>query len=205
MKKIHVVILLIYSFLPAAHAQNKWDKWVLNEHLDVPAIAADDWSYPWYVVEYEEGKFENTLGDSITAQDTIHQIHNSKCFTYVLKNDKMEPEPRSRLPICEALWRNDTLLIGIFDFSASNSEAVEIAVKGDRFLMAYQVNYVVPYKKIEFETLSRRLVLNQSAFEKGRILKGEIHLEIKETIFSESGKKSSSNKLIEGTFEVKIE
>lgn len=58
MKKIQAVILLFYCFMPVARAQSNGDKWVLNKHPEVPAIEADDWSYPWYMVEYEEGKFE---------------------------------------------------------------------------------------------------------------------------------------------------
>lgn len=176
----------------------------MNAQLEVPAIDSSDWEYPWYVIKHEDGKFENTKDDSISAQDTIHLIHNSKCFTYRIKNGKKDEEPCTQLPICEAKLSHDTLLISTYDFSASNAEAVYISVYGDQYLMTYKVNYVVPYQKIEVENINQRLVLNQSSFKKGQVLKGEVYLEIKETMTYESGKKSAFNKLIEGTFEVKI-
>ena len=75
----------------------------IDETLTFSPIDSSQYSYPWYIVKHSGG-FENTFGDTIIAQDTIHIIHNARLF-------HKDGERRfSQLPFVEAHLKNDTLV-----------------------------------------------------------------------------------------------
>jgi len=196
-----------FTFFEKKEIQDsKWTPIKFDKNLTVPKIEADDWSYPWYILKHKDGDFENITADTILPQDTIHLIHNAKCYSFLKKNKIVNKRALSRLRFCEAEIQSDSLMIKIYDFSVSNTEAVFLTIYNDQFRFVYNTAYVFPYKNLEFNYLNQFLKLNKKPpYIKGDIILGEIEAEfIESTIYEKETPTTSKTKVIKGYFEVEI-
>ncbi len=184
-----------------------WKTVQYDPHLKMPEKNADDWSYPWYMIKHVDGHFENTMSDTIQAEDTLRLYHNAHCYTYDDQTATNAKNYRSRLPFAEAKRSEDTLKLKIHDFSASNYELLHLNIYGGKYKMTYRTSYVYLYQDIEFDYLNSALVLQKRPpYQPGDTLKGALTLELNETIIFEDGKSNPpSSRLIKGTFEVEVE
>ena len=185
---------------------SEWKAYKVNKDLKGPEIGQDDWSYPYYLVKHANG-FENTMSDIVSAQDTIHIIHNAKCISLLEKEERVFLDTLSELNICKYKVKDEKLGLKLYEESVSNSEAVYLEIKDRQFKVNYKTAYVFPYKKIEWEVVERNLILNQFLPVKiGSDLIGEINLKVIETIHFEDDKPSSTRtKIFKGKFHVLIE
>jgi len=215
MKNNFTIVLLfalgICLFCSAVFPKKKtfntdWTPIIFDENFTTPKIEEDDWSYPWYVIKHQDGHFENTMADTILPKDTIHQIHNSRCYSFFKKKNILDKEAHDRLKFCEAKIKMDSLNIEIYDMSASNGEIIFLTIVNNHFKLKYNTAYVFPYKNIEFTYYNQYLKINKKPpYLKDDIIFGEIKTEFEESIIFEKDKTTSTKtKVIKGTFEVKI-
>ena len=207
--KALLLLVTIVAQSELVSSQSHWHPFVVDKDWKIAERNPTDWSYPWYMIQHQDGHFENTRSDSISSRDTIKIIHNSDCYSYL--NNKTgdfnidSPDPISRLKFCEAILQNDTLRINLYDQSASNNEKVEIRIVDGQYQLEYKIAYVFPYDKILIVYLNQNLILNQSSFKVGNELTGDLNLKLMETILFDSGKKSNPiYKEIKGSFGLKI-
>lgn len=196
--KAIILYLFVLLIIPS---QDIWNNLIIDNELEVQQSSKDDYSYPWHVVQHSDGHFENTLGLEISKKDTTPIIHNAHCYTY-LNNESAN----SRLKFGEGELVNDTLHLKIFDKSASNYEMLELTVFQDKFKVNYQTAYYpFPYEGIEYKFLNESLTLNTNEFKKDTSIKGQVDIELIQTVNFQNKPSSTVNKKIKGTFEILIE
>lgn len=176
-----------------------WGKVKINKSLEIPEVRDDDWSYPWYIIKYNDDQFENTTGEMIDKEDTVRMIHNSSCYS-LSDNDTL-----SRLKFCKAVLEGEELKLKIFDESASNFEDLLITIyNGDRFRSRYKIAYVFPYDSISIKIKNEELIINKEAYSKGDKLIGELDIEFIETIYLGIEKRTKTKRII-GNFSAILE
>lgn len=94
------------------------------------------WSYPWYIIKNEDGSFENTMGETVTAEDTAHIYFTSTCYTNL----------QGGYPIrhCRAVFKNDTLKIALQDGMPAYASTFNIYVHKGRFYFSPDIIFPAP-------------------------------------------------------------
>ncbi len=175
-----------------------WSEIEINPQLNELEIDPDDWTYPWHVIKHED-YFESIFGQPITEEDTAHLIKNSTCtlFTFSDANESF-----ARLPFARAKWAEDTLIVTIYRFDASNSVDLSLIVFNGEFIPQFTNIYFPPVERYPIDYHHTVLTLNQLP-ERGKPIKGSLEIILNEKIeytFSESDSLDFFSRRIKGTF-----
>ena len=98
--------------------------------------------------------------------------------------------------------KNDTLVLSIWQESASDNQKLTLTVVDGRFYSDYVIEYVLPYNDWEFKIIKEELELNQIP-EPGMPIKGRVSILLQEEIrWAENPANQIDTilKRIEGTF-----
>ena len=201
-KKPFFIALLIAAFLYSCNTLVEQDVNLSNTLFHVPkldslTLDSAQFSYPWYMVKHSGG-FENTLGEKITAQDTMLLIHNSN--TWISGDFE-----KYKLPFCKIRLDNDTLFIKILKEDASGFESLEISINNGKYDMDYHVNHMMPCRSVNNYGVSS-VSLNKTDFVKGDTLKGMFNIALEEEIICDQEEENRQiKKTIKGEFVAIIE
>lgn len=190
--KRYLCIIFVVLCIGTLSAQNQ-GKVKVDSRLRVFELDSTDWLYPWYVLKHEN-KWENTSGDGITAKDTVHLICNSTCY------QDLSGAYKHRLPFCRARLVGDTLVIQVYDESASNDEWVTFRVCGKNFICDYEQNYNAEAGL----AINSSLTLSKRKVRKGDYLVGkmEVYYQVIKNLIDPSYLEKGR---IRGNFKVKVE
>ena len=194
--KIHLLILSVCIFLNLA----QWQKVEIDPSLDRLQVDSTDWSYPWYMVRHSGG-WENTMGEPISKKDTAHLIRNSWCLISDTWGNDTTSQTH-RLPFAVHTWKDDTLKLSIYDYSASNGEELSLIIVAGQFIPQYWQEYFIPNKYQEVTFLQYSLALDNLPRPNVPI-KGRLKINLVEEILSfesEENDTISIYKTIEGEF-----
>lgn len=193
MKLFSVFLIVIFSFL-----NNKWEKVKIDSSLNNLKVDSTDWTYPWHVIKHSK-YFENTFGEPITSKDTAHLIRNSYCHVNTIQDTSVWS---SRIPFANSVWKNDTLVLCIWQESASDNQKLTLTVIDSKFSSDYWIGYLPPYDYWNMKIIKESLELNQIP-EPGMPIKGRVSILLQEEIRwaeSPSYQIDTILKRIEGTF-----
>jgi len=164
-------------------------------------FAAAKWSYPWWIVQHEDGHIENTMGGTTDKKELPKLKHTAKCFTY--------HQGEHWIRFCKATLNADGALeLFIHDESASYWDNLRILVKGGEFTSQYWTSY--PGDKgdegLIWTTISQSLVLNKRNYRKGHEVRGRIKFTClqEETNVKYNGRFTRSI-TIKGVFQTELE
>ncbi|MGK0389204.1 MAG: hypothetical protein ACI94Y_001944 [Maribacter sp.] len=198
--KSFLIVFLIATFLYSCNISSKYDidkSIVHSPELDSLTLDSSNFSYPWYMVKHSSG-FENTLGEEITAQDTMHFIHNSNTW---ISGDF----GKYKLPFCKIILRNNALFIKILKEDASGHEAIHIQIIDREYNISYYVKHMMPCRSINDYGVND-VYLNKTDFVKGDTLKGMFNIKLKEDVICDQGERNRQiQKTIKGKFIAVIE
>lgn len=192
--------LSISLFFLLLLSQINWKATEIDPSLNELEIDRSDWTYPWYVIKHDD-HFENTAGDSISKQDTAHLARNSHCY---VKTNLEGSTSSSRLPFAKAEWKNDTLMLSVWQYHASDIQTLTFKVIDGKFSSDYEIAYVISPDLYSLKILEQSLFLNDIP-EPGQPIKGRINMVFQEEITwpSWATEKEGTDtvlKKIEGTF-----
>lgn len=195
MKPLSIFLIFFLFF-----SQINWKATEIDPSLNELEIDRSDWTYPWYVIKHDD-HFENTAGDSISKQDTAHLVRNSHCF---VQTDHEGSTISSRLPFAKAEWKNDTLMLSVWQYNASDIQTLTFKVIDGKFSSAYEIAYIISPDLYSLKILEQSLSLNDIP-EPGHPIKGRINMVLQEEIIlpSWATEKEGTDtvlKKIEGTF-----
>lgn len=156
----------------------------------------DKWSPPWWIVERDDGSFEDTTGQ-ITRREDIPKLRlTAECRT--------EHQIPHLINFSEARQIDeDTIEIRIHGDSASAYDDLTVIIKNGHFSSQYKTVYPVAAANtgLIWTTTKQRLLLNKKHYEKGEVIKGRIEFECDEDMRdTRNGKKQTHSIRIEGRF-----
>ncbi|MEO1627963.1 MAG: hypothetical protein AAFV25_22630 [Bacteroidota bacterium] len=176
-------------------AQDGFCKASVDAALVVPPIATNDWSYPNHVVLHPDGHFENTVGDTIAAMDTVHLWHNSHC--YLFKGvDTLE-----RLPFAQAKRQAAGIQIDLGGAGLGNGISLRVELdKQLYFKPQYLISYLFPYDSLEIKNLFCQLEINRASHQVGDTLVGRLDMRFEQTIYRNQRAGQPFQREIRGVF-----
>ena len=107
---LFLIISHSQSFAQQNHYSNCKDtiysKIIIQSNLNSPFFDSKSSSYPWYIVQLEDGGFENTFGEEIDKEDTIKIEHTANCLS--------THQGKHEMNFCHAKLTGDTLILEIY-------------------------------------------------------------------------------------------
>ena len=192
--------LVVFMTLPVAFATEQpkqmespveYDTEMTDQFFEV-----DKWSSPWWIIERDDGSFEDTTGQITRREDIPRLRHTAECRT--------EHQIPHMINFSEARQINkDTIEILIHDESASTYDDLTVIVKNGRFSSHYKTVSPVAAANagLIWTTTKQRLVLNKKHYEKGDVIRGRIEFEcVEEMKEARNGRKHIHTIRIEGRF-----
>ncbi|HAR41996.1 MAG TPA: hypothetical protein DCS07_05095 [Bdellovibrionales bacterium] len=156
----------------------------------------DTWSSPWWIIEQDDGSFEDTTGQITRREDIPRLRHTAECRT--------EHQIPHMIKFSEARQIDkDTIEIRIHDESASTFDDLTVIVRNGRYSSHYKTVYPVAAANtgLVWTTTKQRLVLNKKQYAKGDFIRGRIDFEcVEEMKDARNGKKNIRTIRIEGRF-----
>lgn len=137
-----------------------------------PFFASAKWSYPWWIIEHEDGQIEKTMGEPDDDKELPKLKLTAKCFT--------AHQGEHWIKFCDAKLTTDgSLELFIHDVSASYLDNLRMVVKDGQFTSQYWTIY--PGDKgdegLIWTTTRQSLVLNKRKYRKGDEVRGKIKFE----------------------------
>jgi hypothetical protein len=156
----------------------------------------DKWSPSWWIIERDDGSFEDTTGQITRREDIPRLRHTAACRT--------EHQIPHMINFSEARQIDkNSIEIRIYDESASTYDDLTVIVRNGRFSSQYKTVYPVAAANsgLIWTTTKQRLVLNKKHYEKGEIIRGCIEFEcVEEKREARNGKKYIHTIRIDGRF-----
>lgn len=155
---------------------------MIDPSLKIDTSFNHKWLYPWYVVKHKDGSFENTLSDSIHAEDTARQFYTAACTNTHLGSHKIN--------YCKASLYNDDVELRFSGQPPGYNEEMVIVIRKDAFKGQYNFEYVAlqPEIKNSFQIVSQKLVLKSKPVY-DRMITGTIEVRFREKMEAVTGKK----------------
>lgn len=153
---------------------NNWDQVEIDPNLNGIEVNSTNWSYPWGIIKHED-HFENITGEPITEQDTVHILKNSQCKIR-RKRDTVFLD--ADLPFANAEWKNDSLMISIFDYHGG---LLKLKIVEGKFSSDWSVAYHFSYEERNVQILNQTLELN-GVPKPGQAIKGKVNIALQEYI-----------------------
>lgn len=133
------------------------------------------WDYPWWTIRNDDGSFENTAGNAISAQDTAHLYFTADCTS--------DHQGEHAVQYGYAKIEEDLLTLSFRGGEPAYFDRYFIYIKKNEFGAAMDVSYIFPSEhiRIDIRTLSQELLLDRSEVKAGDTIKGKVDVSFLET------------------------
>lgn len=183
----------------------KWFELIYENEIEAPVFSEKDWSYPWYVIKKNDGEFEHTYGRDITSIDTIKEFFTSNCFVDKEIINIAKLDSVSHLKFSKSYSLSDTLVVELFDKSASKFESLKIKIVNGMYSIEFHKSKPVYGYIYSYTPLESKLAINHKVIDKEMI--GRIDLKLEQNSLTKrnllSRRRTYLN--ISGNFRVNLE
>lgn len=165
---------------------------IVDPKLDSDFFRAKDASYPFHIIEHEDGHLESTLGDKITKEDAIKIEHTAKC-TSSHQGDHL-------MSFCDARLSDEGLLLHVRGGLPAYASSLTLRVGKDKnFTCDFTATYpmTLPGEKLSWKITKKTLKMTDENFKSGQRLYGWLSVEFEEKCVID-GKTTTKNHKIEG-------
>lgn len=164
----------------------------VDRTLDTEFFHAKVSSYPFYVIEHDDGHLENTLGEKVTAEDAIKVEHTAKCIS--------SHQGEHLMSFCEAKQFSGGLLLEMAGGLPAYASSLTLQIDKDkklrcRFFATYPMT--VPDEKLTWSITKKTFKMTSDKFDVGTRLLGWLSVEFDESCTID-GKVTTKSYKIEG-------
>jgi hypothetical protein len=160
-----------------------------------PFFDQEESSPPWWIIERDDGSFEDTTGEITEREDIPRMRHTADCRT-------RHQFPRV-IRFAEARRVADGLEIRVHDETASTFDDLTVLAHKGRFSAQYKTRYPAdpPDIGLIWTTTKQRLVLDKKSYRPGDVIRGRIEFEcLQEIVDPRYGDRAPRKIRIEGPF-----
>src|ERR1700733_5407268 len=141
------------------------------------------WAYAWDVIKHDNGKFEKTDADTVTASDTAHLYYTANCKTNV--------QGGYNIRYCYASKTKKGVSLVFADGEPAYANEFDISIVGSKYSIKPRIIYPEPVKegKLVYVVTYSQLILFQKEPAASKPISGYIDMR-----FVESNPTASSSK-----------
>lgn len=165
---------------------------IVDPTLDSDFFRAKDGSYPFHIIEHEDGRLENTLGGKVSKEEATKIEHTAKCLSSLQGEHLMS--------FCDAQQFDVGLLLEVAGGLPAYASSLTLRIGKDkslkcRFAATYPMS--VPGEKLTWTITKKTFKMTSDSFKAGERLLGWLSVEFEETCTID-GKVTRKSHKIEG-------
>jgi hypothetical protein len=167
-------------------------KLIVDPRLDSDFFKAKDASYPFYIVEHENGHLENTFGEKITKEDATKIEHTAKCIS--------SHQGEHLMSFCEAQLSDGGISLHVWGGLPAYFSSLTLRTDKDKNITCgFTVNYPtqLPSEKLSWTITKKTFKTTNENFKSGERLYGWLSVEFEEKSVID-GKTTTKPHKIEG-------
>lgn len=127
--------------------------------LDSPFFRATTSSYPWDIVEHEDGTLEDTFGGRVSKASVEKIEHTADCVS--------SHQGRHAMSFCDAETKLGRLSLTISGGMPAYASSLAIFMDGERFTCDFSAAYPGPAKGLGWRITKKELKVKSSKIEAG--------------------------------------
>ena len=157
---------------------------VVDATLDNKFFRSKEKSYPWYIIEHDDGHLENTMGGKVSREDAIKLEHTAKCVS--------SHQGEHVMTFCDAEVTNDGLALNISGGLPAYASDLSLQIVKDKVVKCeFKATYPmsVPGEQLSWTITKKALKIKSESFKPGERLLGWLLVEFEETC--KAGEKTS--------------
>ena len=165
---------------------------VVDPTLNSDFFRAKDGSYPFYIVEHEDGHLENTQGDKVSKEEATKIEHTAKCLS--------SHQGEHLMSFCDAQQFDGGLLFEVTGGLPAYASSLTLRIGKDQsFTCRFAATYPrsVPGEKLTWTITKKTFKMTSASFTAGERLLGWLSVGFEETCTID-GKVTSKSHKIEG-------
>ena len=143
-----------------------------DANLTDPFFKTEKSSYYWWIIEHDDGTFEDTSGEYKKGDKPPRLRHTADCVT--------EHQGKHTIHYCEAtLHPDNTIELYIHETTPSTYDNLSVKIKDGMFRSQYWTKYVQDRgdEGVIWTTKKQKLILNKKQYNKGDTILGKIFFE----------------------------
>jgi len=149
---------------------------IVDPTLDSDFFRSKDASYPFYIVEHEDGHLENTLGGKVSKKDATKIEHTAKCLS--------SHQGEHLMSFCHAEQSDGGLLLEVAGGLPAYASALTLQIGKDKNLkcrFAARYPMIIPGEKLTWTITKKTFKMRSDNFKAGERLLGWLSVEFEET------------------------
>lgn len=167
-------------------------KVIVDPALDSEFFRAKDSSYPFHIIEHEDGHLENTLGGEVSKEDVIKIEHTANCMS--------THQGEHLMSFCDAQLIDEGLLLEITGGLSAYTSSLTLSIDKNkniecRFDASYPMN--IPGEQLTWKITKKTFKMKNDNTKEGDRLLGWLSVEFDE-ISTKEGIINSKSFKIEG-------
>ncbi len=165
---------------------------VVDPKLDSDFFRSKEASYPFHIIEHEDGHLENTMGGKVSKEDAIRIEHTAKCLS--------SHQGEHLMSFCDAEMSGGGLLLQVSGGLPAYASFLTLEIDKDKKLKcAFFATYpmTVPGEKLSWKITKKAFRMTSDKIDAGTRLLGWLSVEFEETCVVD-GKFTSHQHKIEG-------
>ncbi len=165
---------------------------IVDPKLDSDFFQSKDASYPFHIVEHEDGHLESTFGDKVTKADVTKIEHTAKCASSHQGEDLMS--------FCDAQLSDEGLLLHVWGGLPAYFSSLKLRIDNEKnikcvFTASYPMT--IPGEKLSWTITKKTLKMTNDNYKSGERLLGWLSVEFEEKCIID-GKTTTKSHKIEG-------
>ncbi|QUE51986.1 hypothetical protein KBB96_03640 [Luteolibacter ambystomatis] len=157
--------------------------------LDSGFFRSKEYSYPWYVVQGEDGRLHSALDEPLTNEDRARKEHSSNCTSSHMGAHRMD--------FCDAVVKGGKLVLTIDGGLPAYASDLVITVDGENFNCRFSASYPGPVTVLGWTITKKEMRVRSLKATPGKRWYAWISVELDEECL-ENGKVSVLHHKIEG-------
>ncbi|MGC4017580.1 MAG: hypothetical protein QM755_24155 [Luteolibacter sp.] len=157
--------------------------------IDSEFFHSKEASYPWYVVQGDDGKLHSSLDTPLTKEDRIKKEHTSNCVSSHMGEHRMD--------FCEAEMDGGKLVLTIDGGLPAYASSLTITLDGNRYDCRFSASYPGPVTVLGWKITKKELRARSLERVPGKRWYAWISVEVDEECL-ENGKVTVQHHKIEG-------
>ena len=144
----------------------------VNSKLTSMFFAQKRSSYPWYIIQHDDGHLENTFGEPLDAEDRKKIEHTANCVSTHQGSHHMD--------FCEAYFDGKDLRLEIGGGLSGYASLMVITIRGDDFRCAFEATYPAPGPALRWRITKKALHARTTRYKIGERFHGWLSVEFEE-------------------------
>jgi hypothetical protein len=150
---------------------------IVDPNLDSSFFRTTQSSYPWHIVEHEDGSIEDTFGGEVSKKDLKKTQHTADCVS--------THQGQHLMNFAEAENLGDKLIILLSGGMPAYASSLSITIEKGVFTCKFEATYPGPLTRLNWRIKKKELRVKTNKFDSGSRLFAWLSVEFEESRMSQ--------------------